>query len=144
MLAAYATPPTYHCSNRVFEWMTSLSLLGIAFWLMVFPRGLADNAFRHVYDVVDHGWVLAYLMLVGSFRCMALYWNGRSPKWGPKIRAVGAWAGALVWLQLAAALIANCIYHNIDPSISVLVYTGLALAELKSTQRARSDANGPV
>lgn len=142
MLAAYPTRPTYHCSNRMLEWTTSLCLLGMAVWLTIWPHALADNSFGHVYDVVNHDTVLAYLLFVGSFRCMALFANGRLPKWGPRVRAVGSWAGAVVWLQLATALIANSIYNSIDPSVSVLVYAGIAVAELKSTKRARSDANG--
>jgi hypothetical protein len=131
-----------HCRNRVFEWTMAVILLLIAAWLVVWPTAMSDNSFRHIYDVVGPEFVWIYLFIVGSFRTAALWLNGAIPKWGPRMRAVGSVAGAVVWLQFAASLLVNAMYHDIAPSISVVVYAGLAFSELRAAKRARSDANG--
>ena len=70
--------------------------------------------------------------------------NGMWPKWGPILRAVGAAIGAIVWAQMAYALL---VWSRVDQgylSLGISIYGLLALSELVAIGRAANDARRSV
>jgi hypothetical protein len=133
-----------HCRHRLFEWMTTLMMLGIAVVLAVTPASIALGSFRYLelagFTPVMLG---TAFMAGGALRIVALYLNGRSRVYGPRLRAAGALLGAFVWAEMAIALV------HLTPvvgtiSIGVPVYCFLALGEMMSCYRAATDVRSPA
>lgn len=80
----------------------------------------------------------AFFGIVGGLRCAALYMNGRSPLWGPRLRFVGALAGAFIWGWMGLSLI-MLTKDTGTFSIGIFNWIGLALGEIVSCARAGSD-----
>jgi hypothetical protein len=129
-----------HATNRLFEWMMSGMMLGIAFTLALPQDTLAQGPLHIlvVYGVTDNLLTL-FFGLTGLFRCVALYLNGKMPVWGPRIRAIGAMGAALIWAQLAVILLVSTKELGYT-SIGVPVYSFLVLGEFISIYRATFDA----
>ncbi len=130
--------PSTH-ATRDTEWLCAFAMLAYAA-VLAFP----GNSFANPVFVVFHrigftealcGSVLAGL---GAMRLAALIVNGRSPR-TPWFRVANAFAGLLVWLQLAVAiLIGSEETFGIVPPV-IALYAVLAGAELRSIMRASFD-----
>lgn len=132
--------PSRHCGNRLFEWTMAGILLAIGLQLLLWPHSFASSRFRPILNVTDPGVLTAFYLMVGAFRVLALFANGKLEVWGPRVRAFAATCGALVWLQMSAALFVFMRDTGTDPSPGIPIYIGLAIAELISTYRAMADA----
>lgn len=134
----YAHP---HCSNRLFEWTMALIQFALGVWLFVFPTAIASSSFRFINDTLSSFNLMAFFLLIGGFRIIALIANGHWRIWGARFRALMSWAGAAVWLQMGVALAMLIPNVGTPPSPGIAVYFGLAVAEIISTYRARVDGN---
>ncbi len=130
--------PTTH-ATRDTEWLCAIAMVAFAA-VLAFP----GNSFANPVFVVFHrlGFTEALcgsiLSAIGVMRLVALVVNGRSPR-TPWFRVAGAFAGVLVWLQFAVAiLIGSEETLGIVPPI-VSLYAVLAGAELRSIMRASFD-----
>lgn len=132
-------PCAPYCSNRLFEWTTTVMLILIGIHLTIWPNAVNNSAFRFIYDIVGASVLLSAYLFVGWFRVLALIANGRWPRWGPRIRAVGCVLGALIWLNMDMALVQLARTGNV-PSPGIWVYATLVVSELISAYRAASDA----
>lgn len=129
---------------RLFEWVTTIIMLGMAATIILYPDALAKGAFRYMLVAGFTPLVMGlFLAVVGAVRVVALYLNGRSPLWGPRVRAVGALAGAFIWCWMAVAL-AYLTNDTGFPSIGIFNWIGLTLGEIVSCARAGSDVRHPV
>jgi hypothetical protein len=129
----------HHCRNRLFEWLTSLMMLGIAVVLAISPNSIANGNF-HI--LLATGFTAALVgplfTLCGVTRLLALYANGVWQPWGPYCRAAGALVGAGIWGQMLFALAYNSQFTN-SLSMGLPVYLFLMVGELISCYRAASD-----
>lgn len=132
--------PGSHCKNRLFEWAMTAALLGIGLELIIWPNAIATSKLQFMLEVLGSRNLMAFYLLVGWFRGVALYLNGGWPIWGARVRTYCAFGGALVWLQMGISLILTQLASGNPPSPSVPVFMALAAAELYSTYRAAADA----
>jgi len=78
------------------------------------------------------------LLGAGAFRCAALIANGSSMVIGPRVRAIGALCGAVIWVQFGMALIKLSVdQHFTSPGIPF--WFMFTLAELRVVYRAVLD-----
>jgi hypothetical protein len=129
---------------RLFEWVTTIIMLGMAATIIAYPDTLARGAFRYmlVAGFTPLGLGL-FFSVVGCVRLTALIINGRSPTWGPRLRAVGAVGGVFIWSWMAVAL-AYLANDTGVPSIGIFNWVGLTLGEIVSCARASSDVRHPA
>jgi hypothetical protein len=129
---------SYYIDGRLFEWVMSVSMALLAVEIFVWPDALRDSAFQWVVLVLPVDLIGAVLLGAGIFRCAALIANGSSMVIGPRVRAIGALCGAVIWMQFAGALIKFSVeQHSASPGIPFwFVFT---LAELRITYRAVLD-----
>lgn len=124
---------------RLFEWVTTFIMLGMAATIIASPQTLERGAFRWMLVVGFTPLVLGLILVaLGGLRCVALYVNGRWALWGPRLRLVGALGGAFIWFWMALAL----IFLTNDTgtlSIGIFNWIGLTLGEIVSCARAGSD-----
>lgn len=126
-------------NGRLFEWMTSLMMLGMAFVIAANPQTVKVGGFYLMAMVGLTAPVLGVLFtLVGCSRVAALIANGVWPTWGPRARAFCALFGAALWVQMTLALWAWSTQSGYI-SMGVPVYFFLTLGELVSCYRAATD-----
>ena len=128
-------------SRRLFEWMTSLMMLGMAFVIAINPSTVKVGGFYLLSNIGITAPVLAVLStLIGCIRIAALFANGLWPLWGPRFRAGCALFAAILWIQMFLALLAWSKESGYI-SIGIAVYLFLALGEFISCYRAGTDGN---
>lgn len=130
--------PGPYCSRRLFEWTMAIAMGAFGVHVLMVPGTLTTSRYAGVLLVMSvHQFALSCI-LVGAVRLLALMRNGNWPHWGPRIRAMGAIAAAVIWLQLAVAL-----GQGTPPSPGMWIYAVVFGAEIFSVIRARRDAHGP-
>lgn len=132
----YARP---YCSNRLFEWTMALVQFSLGIWMAAFPSSISESSFRFINEMLSSFSLMWFFLLLGGFRIVSLAANGRWKVWGARFRALMSWAGAVIWLQMAVALAMLIPNVGTPPSPGIAVYFGLAVAEIISTYRARTD-----
>lgn len=98
---------------RLFEWFAAAVMIGMAIMLTLWPKSIDDGSFRIVFNevalIAGQDWVGSTLrstfLISGLMRFFALYANGQWPVIGPRLRAIGAGGGALLWSQMSYAII---------------------------------------
>ena len=129
-----------YCRNRMFEWVMTLAMLGIAFEIAVWPSSIASGSFRLLLVVISPAELALFFGTFGLLRIAALIANGSWPEHGPRMRAMGAGAAALMWGQMCIALMLLTPNLGGVPSAGIPVYFSLTVGELISAYRAISDA----
>jgi hypothetical protein len=127
-----------HCRHRLFEWVMTVAMLGLAIETFFWPETIGASAFRYMLRVIQPGSLGIFFMIAGLFRIAALFANGSWPIVGPRIRAFAAGAAALVWGQMLISLIVLAPHTGI-PSPGIPVYLALTLGEIVSAYRAATD-----
>lgn len=129
-----------YVENRLFEWTMSLSMVLLSVEIFLWPRTLDASAFYWLVQVMPSGAVGIFLFCVGVARLAALFVNGRSMMYGPRVRAVGALAGAVMWAQFALALLMPFVMsEKAIPSPGIPFWFLFTFAELYSAYRAAGD-----
>lgn len=124
---------------RLFEWVTTFIMLGMAATVIASPDTIEKGAFRYMLVAGFTPLVLGvFFVVVGSIRVGALYANGRSEVWGPRLRIVGALAGIFIWSWMGVALV-MLTRDTGTLSLGIVNWIGLALGEVISCARAGSD-----
>jgi hypothetical protein len=129
-----------YCRNRLFEWVMTLSMLGMAIEIGIWPRAVQASSFRLMLDIIDPLNVGMFFMAFGLLRIAALIANGSWPEHGPRMRAMGAGAAAMMWGQMGIALILLTSQRDGVPSPGISLYFFMTIGELLSAYRAMSDA----
>ena len=129
-----------YCRNRMFEWVMTLAMLGIALEIAVWPSSIASGSFRLLLVVISPAELALFFGTFGLLRIAALIANGSWPEHGPRMRAMGAGAAALMWGQMCIALMLLTPNLGGVPSAGIPVYFSLTVGELISAYRAISDA----
>ena len=129
------------CPNRLAEWMAASALAGMGAHILVSPEALSESRLAAVLDLVWPPRLSGLIYFVtGATRIGALVCANRLGWLSAYIRAVGAAAGGLIWLQMALALLLFSGQWNISVSPAIWLYMSAATAEFVSTYRARADA----
>jgi hypothetical protein len=124
---------------KLFEWMTSAMMIGIAVIVAFSPSAIHSGGFALMANIGLTASVVGVLFMAsGCARMAALYANGNWPVIGPRLRAACAAGGALVWAQMLIALI-KWSEQSGYISIGISVYTFLVVGEIISCHRAASD-----
>ena len=129
-----------YCRNRMFEWVMTLAMLGIALEIAIWPSSIASGSFRLLLVVISPAELALFFGTFGLLRIAALIANGSWPEHGPRMRAMGAGAAALMWGQMCIALMLLTPNLGGVPSAGIPVYFSLTVGELISAYRAISDA----
>lgn len=129
-----------HCRDRLFEWVMTFAMLGLAVEIVIWPQTIGASAFRFVLVIVSTENMGLFFLAFGVVRIVALFANGRWPEHGPRMRAMGAGASALMWGQMCIALFMLAPHNQGIPSPGIPVYFALTIGELISAYRATSDA----
>jgi len=125
-----------HFENRLFELSSTSMMLGLAGLIALWPEAMAASAFRYLLAFISPGWLGSAFFLAGCLRLAALVANGEWPRYGPILRAIGAFAGAMLWGQMGFALFQLMPNVGTPPSPGIPVYLVLSLFELFSMYRA--------
>jgi hypothetical protein len=118
----------------------TLAMILIALEIAVWPNTLAAGSFRLMLVIITPASLALFFGAFGLLRVAALIANGGWPEHGPRMRAMGAGAAALMWAQMCIALILITPHLNGTPSAGISVYFALTIGELVSAYRAISDA----
>src|ERR1035441_1328400 len=129
-----------YCRNRMFEWVMTLAMLGIALEIAVWPISIASGSFRLLLVVISPAELALFFGTFGLLRIAALIANGSWPEHGPRMRAMGAGAAALMWGQMCIALVMLTSQRDGVPSPGIALYFFLTIGELVSAYKAISDA----
>lgn len=129
----------HYLEGRLFEWAMSISMVLLAAETFAWPRTMEASAFYWLTAIMPSSLIGSALLAFGLARCAALITNGRSAVYGPRVRAIGALAGAVIWAQFDLALIASFIVKG-TPSPGIPFWFTFTIAELfYSAYRAASD-----
>jgi len=122
----------------LFEWVMAFAMVGIALCIFWTPKTIEMGAFRFLIQAGFTAWPTFFLFAIaGGLRMVALVSNGRwqgKRKLGAKSRAVGAAFGAMLWGNLAIALVL-LTQDTETASIGIPVYAALTVGELISCYR---------
>src|ERR1017187_1841283 len=129
-----------YCRNRLFEWAMTIAMLGLALEIAVWPSSIATGSFRLLLIVINPTGLALFFGAFGLLRIAALIANGSWPEHGPRMRAMGAGAAALMWGQMCIALVMLTSQRDGVPSPGIALYFFLAIGELVSAYKAISDA----
>lgn len=129
---------SYYVDGRCFEWVMSVSMVLLAIECFIWPETLNASAFQWAVQVMNTGFVAAVLFFAGWFRCLALVANGSSMVIGPRVRAIGALVGAVIWVQFGTALVKLSIEQSF-PSPGIPFWYMFTIAELRIAYRAVLD-----
>lgn len=139
----YGAPPGRFCRNRLFEWVTTSTMVLIAFTIVLIAGDAATKGgsfrFLNAAGFTDYS-MAAFFGLFGALRIAALFANGRWHPYGPWVRSAGAMAGALVWGQLWVSLIYTYLELGIVYPAALPLYLCLTIGELIACYRAAVDA----
>lgn len=130
----------HHLEGRLFEWVMASAMILLAVQTFVWPQTLSSSAFHWLTAAMPSKYIGGFLLLFGMARFAALIANGRSLVHGPRVRALGALAGAVLWAQFELALLADLTIEGKTPSPGIPFWFVFTLAELYSAYRAASDA----
>lgn len=111
-----------------------MAMLGIAVILTIDPASVPHNDGFWTIDL-SAGTLRTLFAIGAAIRMLALYANGHWPIYGPRMRAACALFGAVVWAEMAAALVVDRGHLSVD----VATYTALTIGELYSSYRAAGD-----
>jgi hypothetical protein len=129
---------SHYLEGRLFEWAMACSMVLLAVETFIWPMTLNASAFYWLTKVLPTSLIGIFLLTFGLVRCAALVANGRSLVHGPRIRAIGALAGAVMWAQFDLALIASFTVKG-PPSPGIPFWFTFTFAEIYSAYRAASD-----
>jgi hypothetical protein len=133
------TPTMRHyVEGRLFEWVMATAMILLAVQTFVWPHTLGASAFHLLIVTMPSQIIGVFLLLFGLARIAALLANGRSRVYGPRARAIGALAAAVLWGQFELALIGDLAFDK-PPSPGIPFWFVFILAELYSAYRAASD-----
>jgi len=125
---------------RLFEWVTSSTMMTMALILLISPQAATTGDLHVMRGVGLSAPLLAVTFALGGcLRLAALYANGHWPLYGPRCRALGALVGAILWAQMGLALLMWTTSTG-QPSVSIALYAGLTVGEMVSCYRAAADA----
>jgi hypothetical protein len=82
----------HYCRDRLFEWVMTTAMLGLALEIALWPSAVGASSFRFVSMVVSAEIMALFFMVFGLLRIAALIANGSWPVHGPRLRAIGACA----------------------------------------------------
>lgn len=133
---------SYYLDGRLFEWVMSISMVLLAIEVFVWPETLQASAFQWALLVMSSDFVGAVMFAAGWFRILALIANGSSMVIGPRVRAIGAIAGAVMWVQFGTALVKLSIVQHY-PSPGIPFWFMFTIAELRIAYRAVLDVRIP-
>lgn len=128
----------HYFEGRLFEWVMSIAMVLLAVETLVWPMTLNASAFHWMTIWLPTSFIGVFLLIVGVARCGALIANGRSAKYGPLTRSLGALSGAVMWAQFDLALIAAYTVKG-PPSPGIPFWFAFTIAELYSARRAAAD-----
>lgn len=131
-------------TGRLFEWLMTLSMLGLAIEIFLWPKTIEFSAFAELIDVITNRFVGMFMFVVGWSRAVALVLNGHSIggiRLGPLMRSVLAVLCAVMWGQFALALLQLSISQS-RPSPGLPFWAMFVLGELYVAYRAVRDGKG--
>jgi len=131
---------TRYCRDRLFEWVMTVAMLALAVEIFIWPATIGASAFRFILRVVSAENMGVFFIIFGAIRIAALVANGKLPEHGPRMRALGAGAAALMWGQMCIALLLLAPHNGGIPSPGIPVYFALTIGEMVSVYRALSNA----
>jgi len=129
-----------YCRDRLFEWVMTTAMLGLAVEIAIWPSTIGASSFRFILAVVSSQNMGLFFTMFGLMRIAALIANGHWPEHGPRLRAMGAGAASLMWGQMCVALLMLAPHNQGVPSPGIPIYLALTIGELFSAYRAISDA----
>lgn len=128
-----------HFDNRLFELATAAMMIAMALHVAVWPLAARASEFRYMADLMPPVAIVAIYGLGGALRFAALVANGHWPRRGPKLRAIGAVAGAVVWAQMCVSTVRFQSASGNPPTLDMWVYFTLSAVELIAMCRALVD-----
>lgn len=129
--------------DRLFEWVMTLAMLGLALEIVLWPATIGASSFRLILRLVSAEHMAVFFAVFGLMRIAALFANGSWPVHGPRLRAMGAGSAALMWGQMCVALLMLAPFNQGVPSPGLPVYFALTIGELVSAYRAVTDERRP-
>lgn len=124
-----------HFENRLFELAMAVIFFGSSMMLMFSPGSAQAGGLLYLSATFNVWTLTTIFFIVGVSRIVALGLNGHWMPQGAYVRAAGCAVGAIMWLQVDAALILFGSQGNALP-FSTVTYGVLAVFEAISMYRA--------
>lgn len=122
-----------HFETRIAEAVKALIMIGIGIQIMI-AQTLDFNALKMLERVVNESDLAFFFISVGLLRLAALSANGNWPKYGPWLRAVGAFIGSLIWSNMFLSL---ALLPQTEPrSVAAPIFFVFSIVEILSVYRA--------
>lgn len=125
-------PANDRCSNRLYERMSGLAMVGYGLHVMIAPYTLAHSRYAAILLLF---WPAIYglcCFTVGTLRLISLYKNGAWLVWGPRIRILVSLAALGLYAQIAVAL---GQWAHAPSSPGVWIYIAFLYAEVETIRR---------
>src|SRR5258708_2047019 len=91
---------SYYLDARQFEWFAVRIMFLMALEIVLGPATMHAASLQRLAQAVHAQDVGVFFLLIAAARCGALIANGRSSVYGPRVRAFGALAGAIIWAEM--------------------------------------------
>jgi hypothetical protein len=118
----------------------AVSMIGLAIEVFYFPKVLEAVSFETLVNLMPGKYIGWFILFFGIVRLGALIANGRSVVHGPRIRAIAAIAGAVLWAQFSFSIIVNMDNYPLpSPTPNLPFWLSFIFAEIYSAYRAAID-----
>lgn len=124
-----------HFENRLFELAMAVIFFGSSLMLLFSPGSAQAGGLVYLFATFNIWTLIAIFFIVGISRIVALGLNGHWLPYGAYVRAAGCAVGAIMWLQVVAALVLFGSRENALP-FETVTYGVLAVFEAISMYRA--------
>lgn len=127
-----------YVNGRLFEWVMTLNMLGMAVEIYIWPGTLRSSVFVLTAGTLGTNFIGAFCTAVGLLRFVALMLNGHKVwglRVGPWIRSIASVFCAAMWGQFSLGLIHYSIVMDI-PSPGIPLWSLITLGELYIAYRA--------
>lgn len=124
--------------ERLAEWVFTSIMILVGMEILIWPTTLKNSAFLYMPGAGLPTFVGCIYLTVGVVRAAALLANGRSWVYGPRMRAYGALASAVIWGQMCLSLIVLAPERGV-PSIGIPNWFVLTCAEMIIAYKAATN-----
>jgi hypothetical protein len=117
----------------------ALGMISLGIEILLVPDVALAPSFRLLSLTTPKLAIDLFLIFFGVLRIAALISNGRSTVHGPRLRAIGAIAGALLWAQFDISIAYSVLIDAATPPAATAFWFSFIFGELYSAYRAAGD-----
>jgi len=134
---------TKYVNGKLFEWVMTLTMLGMAVEIGFFPETLESSVFFLITDTLGTNFIGFFCTVIGLIRFGGLLFSGgilfNGVRTGPWLRAVAAVLSSAMWAQFVVGLFKFSIFQGY-PTPGIPLWLFITLGEVYIAYRAMNNA----